>query len=115
MECVARCHSCWIENNKDRTNENVNDMWERIGNRFIIDPFRKTSGRRKEMSWKTIYNRLAIAKEFSKKGRTIYTNNPKDIIPIAVDCPSSPPKIKTPPQIATINDVSETSPSVSPP
>jgi len=48
IECVARCHSCWIENNRDRTNENVNDMWEKIGNRFIIDPFQKKSGRRKE-------------------------------------------------------------------
>jgi len=60
VECVARRHSCWIEKNNDRTKKNVNDMWERIGNRFIIDPFRKTSGRRKETSWKTIYNGLAI-------------------------------------------------------
>jgi len=115
IECVARRHSCWIENNKDCTNGNVNDMWERIGNRFIIDPFGKTSGRRKETSWKTSYNRLAFAKEFSKKGRTIYTKNPKDIIPIAVERPSSPPGIKDPPQIASINDIAETSPSASPP
>ena len=82
IECVARRHNCWIENNRDRTNENVNRMWEKIGNGFVIDPFMKKSARRKETSWKTVYNRLALAKGFSKKGRTIYTNNPKEIIPI---------------------------------
>ena len=116
VECVARRHSCWIEKNVDRTNKNVNDMWDKIGNRFIIDPFRKKGGRRKETSWKTIYNRLAIAKEFSRKHRTIYTDNPKDIIPIAVLRPSSPPGIKDPPpQIATINNVTETNSQASPP
>ena len=114
IECVARRHNCWIENNRDRTNENVNRMWEKIGNRFVIDPFMKKSTRRKETSWKTVYNRLALAKEFSKKGRTIYTNNPKEIIPI-VERPSSPPGIKDPPQIATTDDVTETSLSASPP
>jgi len=115
VECVARRHSCWIEKNKDRTNKNVNDMWERIGNRFIIDHFRKTSGKRKETLWKTIYNRLSLAKEFLKEGRTIYTQNPKDIIPIAVERPSSPPGNKDPPQIVTLNDVAETNSSTSPP
>ena len=55
-----------------------------------------------------------MAKEFLIKGRTIYTKNPKDIIPI-VKCPSSPPGIKDPPQFATTDDVTETSPSASPP
>ena len=115
IECVARRQNCWVHNNKDCTNENVNNMWEEIGNRFIIDPFaKKKSGRRKETSWKTVYNRLALAKEFSRKGRTIYTNNPKEIVPI-VECPSSPPGIKDPPQIATTHDDKEMSPSASPP
>ena len=126
VECVARRHSCWLEKNVDRTNKKVTEMWDFIGNRFIIDPFRKKGGRRKETSWKTIYNRLSLANEFSRKHRTIYTNNPKDIIPLKTNLPpSSPPGLKDPPpqvqiplipQIPTINNVTKTnSPPSSPP
>ena len=49
-----------------------------------------------------------MAKEFFKEGRTIYTNNPKEIVPI-IERPSSPPGIKDPPQITTTqNDTTVT-------
>ena len=104
IECVARRQNCWIINLKDRNHRNVIRMWEKIGNKFIIDPFAKKIGRRKETSWKTVYNRLALAKEFSKSS-SIYKKNPKEIIPIT-GRPCSPPGRKDPPQtIAEASDV----------
>ena len=100
-----------------------------IGNRFIIDPFAKTSGRKKETFWKTVYNRLTLAKEFSKSS-SIFTKYSKDIVPIVehpsyppgtkdpsqifatlvnnstqeeTNCPSSPPRLKDPPQQTTFS------------
>ena len=126
IECVARRQNCWVHNIQERTHQQVNNMWEKIGNKFIIDPFSKKTGRKKEISWKTVYNRLALAKEFSKSS-SIYTKDPKSIVPIAehsssplrnendtqevlatlVDKslqenrPSSPPGLKDPPQQTT--------------
>ena len=48
IECVARRQNCWLHTIRDRTNENVNNMWEEIGNRFIIDPFSKKTGEEKK-------------------------------------------------------------------
>ena len=41
IECIARRQNCWLHTIRDCTNENMNNMWEEIGNRFIIDPFSK--------------------------------------------------------------------------
>ena len=79
FECVARKHGAWIDNIRDRIPENVKNMWNRIGHKHIIQPFTKDGGRVHDICWKSVYNRLWLAKEFSKES-TVYVKNPKTIV-----------------------------------
>ena len=96
FECVARKHGAWIDNIRDRTPENVKNMWNRIGHKHIIQPFTKDGGRVHDICWKSVYNRLSLAKEFSKES-TVYVKNPKTIVPVDLTTPPpSPPGQKDP-------------------
>jgi len=75
-------------------------MWEKIGNRFVIDPFTKNLGEERKRPGKPFTTGWLWQKNSPKK-HTIYTNNPKEIIPI-VERPSSHLGMKDHPQIVTI-------------
>lgn len=52
----------------------VQDLWEKVGKKYIMDPIMSKSNRKNELSWKTVYNKLSRANVFcgEKKGKKLF-------------------------------------------
>ena len=70
VENKARENECWY--NK-WTHEHCVQLWETVGQRFIINPFSNEKSRKRELSWKSIYNRMSLQGVF--KGKKLNFNH----------------------------------------
>ena len=73
VECIARKHGVWEKKSSDWTYEKVNNMWKKIGLKYIIEPFSKNSNRHKSLRWKSFYNKMSSYNVFNNKNNKGFT------------------------------------------
>lgn len=64
VENKARENECWYDK---WTYEHCVQLWETVGQRFIINLFSNEKSRKRELSWKSIYNRMSLQGVFMGK------------------------------------------------
>ena len=61
----AEKEGCWTDDKSKWDVDYTSTMWNKIGEKYINAKFAGRKRRNAELSWKTVYNKMVKAKEFS--------------------------------------------------
>jgi hypothetical protein len=66
VEKLGKAKGCWKDSNKDWNYVNVNALWTSVGP-LLMEKYMAKSNRKKELSWKTVYNKMSKNNDFHSK------------------------------------------------
>ena len=92
IEKVGRKVNLWKNRLSDWTYADCNTLWSYIGNDYFINIFAKKSNRKKEISWKTLYNKMSkegVFKEADIRLPLSTSTNPSSICNPPPECGAS--------------------------